>query len=305
MTRAPAAGPPTAHAGRVAHTRPTAQQADELRAAVRAGAIVPFYQPIVELDSGRLVGAEALARWIHPRHGVLGPDTFIPVAEHTGLIGELDACIVRQACRDAAGWLPRTPPGRRPRGTHAAPRDAVPPTTPKVSVNVSGGEFLDEGFLELVAGSLGESGLPAGALVLEITESAAEVDDPRAQFAIDRLRGLGVAIAIDDFGTGFSNLARLGSIAADILKVDRSFVRQLDGAPRPRALVRGVLSLAARLGLQTIVEGIETPQQAAFVTAAGADLGQGWLFGAPVPHASFPRSELVPGGPALLEPARR
>ena len=236
----------------------------EMASALAAGEFSVAYQPIVDLRSGRVTGAEALLRWDRPGAGPVPPTSFIPQAESSGFIIELGRFVLEQACREAAGWT----------------RDA--PT--KIAVNVSGRELYRPDYYAQVTEVLFESGLPAGRLVLEVTESMLEADSPRALATLRRLRALGIRIAIDDFGTGYSSLGRLDRLPADILKIDRSFVTKIgaaapDGGDAP--LITAIVALAAALGLRTVAEGVEDVHQAAVLAHHGCDEGQGWLFGRP------------------------
>ena len=245
-------------------------EVDALRAAVANGQIRPYYQPIVSMTDGQTLGGEALARWEHPQRGLVPPDEFIPIAEQCGLIDAIGEQILRQACRDAAGWV--------------SP-DRVPP---KVTVNVSGQQLHRPEFVDIALSALADSGLPAARLVLEVTESTVYGDDVLAHAAIVRLRAHGIAIAIDDFGTGYSNLGRLASLPVDLIKFDRSFLLDIETNPRSRALLRGLLSMTGELDLATVFEGIETDAQADRVRALGVQQAQGWLWGQAVPNAQFP-----------------
>jgi EAL domain-containing protein (putative c-di-GMP-specific phosphodiesterase class I) len=263
--------------GAVTRAGPIEEQVDELRAALDAGQIVAYYQPIVDLDSGAVVGAEALARWRHPERGFVPPDRFVPLAEHAGLVDRLGEAVLRQACRDAAAWYG---PGGRP---------------PMIAVNVSGCQLHAPGFVGLVDEVLAETGLASSQLTLEITESTVAADDKVVLDALVRLRSRGVRIAIDDFGTGYSSAARLMSLPVDELKVDQEFVRQLDSG---HPILQYMLALATSTGLCAIVEGIERADQAAAVSAFGATLAQGWLFGPAVPNAEFVLAHAEPGAAA-------
>ncbi|MGN6609749.1 MAG: EAL domain-containing protein, partial [Jatrophihabitans sp.] len=229
-----------------------------LREAVAAGEVVPHYQPIVELGTGRIVGAEALARWPQPDGGCTPPDVFVPLAEQSGLIATLGTAVLRRACADAAGWPAASASGR---------------PAPLVAVNVSGAQLVDPGFPDTVAVALRDAGLAPDRLVLEVTESTADGDDPQAVANLHVLRERGVRIAIDDLGTGYSNLARLAALPVDILKVDQGFVRQLETHRNGAALLETFVLLARRIGTLCVVEGIETGWQAEFVTRCGADRG--------------------------------
>jgi len=192
---------------------------EELHEAISSGDVRPFYQPVVDMLSREVIGAEALARWCHPQRGIIGPGEFIPLAEQSGVVRELGAAILRQACQDAATW--RDLAGR----------------PMKVAVNVSGEQLRDEGFIDLVARCLTETGLPAESLTLEVTESTVGGDDPRARDILAELRLMRISVAMDDFGTGYSNLSRLAALPIDVLKIDQSFVRPLGRNHRAATIV--------------------------------------------------------------------
>ncbi|HEX2902608.1 MAG TPA: EAL domain-containing protein [Jatrophihabitans sp.] len=239
--------------------------ARQLRRALRAGAIAVHYQPVVELPSGRIVGAEALARWNDELLGTVTPDVFIGVAERAGLIEELGAHVLRTACAEAATWTPAAP-------------DV---TGPSVSVNVSALQLRTDDIVSTVQHALAAAGLAATRLCLEITETAAVQDLPGCTERLTALRALGVRIALDDFGTGHSSLTLLRRLPVDIVKIDRSFVEQVTADARDAVLVRLLIDAAHSFGLRICAEGVETREQARQLVAMGADRAQGWLFGRP------------------------
>lgn len=244
--------------------------AAHLQRALDRGELSLHYQPIVDLDSGRVAGLEALARWQHPAWGAVPPAEFIPVAEETGLILPLGRWVLAAACRQARSWPARGPAG-----------------APLLSVNLSARQLLQPGLVEEVAQVLRQTGMAPQRLQLEVTESAV-LPDPEASF--QRLRDLqqmGVRIALDDFGTGHSALSHLRSLAFDTLKLDRSFVAGL-GDDRGQALLQGLLAFARVVGVTVVAEGVETGQQAEAVRAAGCRLVQGYHFGRPVPAEQIP-----------------
>jgi diguanylate cyclase (GGDEF)-like protein len=243
-----------------------ADPADELADALRRGEFTVAYQPLVNLRSGRPVGAEALVRWQHPTDGNRPPDTFIPLAEETGLITEIGAFVLRDACRQAARWA-RSSAG-------AAPL--------MVTVNLSARQVTDPRIVDQVAAALAEAELDPGRLVLEITETVLMHDREAATTNLGRLKTLGVRIAIDDFGTGYSSLAYLCRFPLDMLKVPREFVDALGREANAEVVTRAVVELARALGLLTVAEGIETTRQLEHVTELGCDLAQGYLFSRPV-----------------------
>jgi diguanylate cyclase (GGDEF)-like protein len=241
----------------------------DLRRAVGRGELRLVYQPIVELATGRVVGAEALARWDHPTRGELLPGAFVPIAEEAGLVGPLGQWVLDAVCRQGRAW-----------------QDALP--APLVlSVNVSADQFRQTDLVEVVAGALRETGLAPDRLQLEITEGAAMGDADEAVSTLRRLKGLGVRLAIDDFGTGYSSLAYLQRFPLDLLKVDRRFVAGLGRNEGDTAIVAAVLGLARTLGLRVVAEGVETREQANRLQALDCELGQGYLFGRPASAEAF------------------
>ena len=229
------------------------------------------YQPIVQLDSATVTGFEALMRWEHPQRGSISPVEFIPLAEESGLIVGLGRWVLAVACREAQGW-----------SAASAGRPL------ELSVNVSARQLEGQGLVGDVAAALAESGLPAGRLTLEITETVLMRDVPSTISTLTQLKALGVRLAIDDFGTGYSSLSYLRQFPIDMLKIDRSFVAVLGGGTAESAVVSSVLSLAATLRLQTVAEGIETTAQLDELLVLGARLGQGFLFDRPVETADVP-----------------
>lgn len=237
----------------------------DLQHAVERQQLVVHYQPQVDAHTQQLVGVEALVRWQHPEKGLVPPVQFIGVAEKAGLIRGIGDWVLQQALADVAAW-------------QAAGLPVVP-----VAVNLSMAQFRHEGLLDTVAQALAHSGLPAGMLELELTESVAMEDSEFTVTTINRLKRLGVLLSIDDFGTGYSSLSYLKRFAVDKLKIDKSFVDGLNQDPEDEAIVTAVIQLAKSLGLKTIAEGVETSDQALFLRARGCDEFQGYLFGRPVP----------------------
>lgn len=241
---------------------------NEIRHGIEQGQFVAYYQPKVDLGTGRICGCEALVRWNHPTQGLVTPGAFIQAAEETGLIGALGDCIMRDAARKAAAWLRRG-------------------VAVRVAVNVSAMQFSDDQFTAKVLGVLAESSLPATLFELEITESIAMSDPDRVARLLEPLRAKGVRIAIDDFGTGHSNLASLTRLPFDVFKIDQSFIHALGKDKHAPALIETIIAMAGGLNYETVAEGVETPEQAAFLKKRGATLGQGYLFGAPMPAEKF------------------
>ncbi|HEX6756325.1 MAG TPA: EAL domain-containing protein [Mycobacteriales bacterium] len=243
------------------------QLEQRLSRAVALGQIETLYQPIVHLASRRVVAVEALARWCPGGGEIVAPDVFIPIAEETGLIGEIGAEVLRQATEAVQRWR-RTEPRSADLG---------------VTVNVSGWQLLAGDFSLLVAGVLAETGLPAEALTLEITESMLLDDSTALTDELDRIKALGVGLAMDDFGAGHSSLSSLLRYQLDTLKIDRIF---LDYAVSSRSsLLRAVAELGRTLRLRVVAEGVETPAQLALVRAAGCDAVQGFLVSEPLAEA--------------------
>jgi len=240
----------------------------ELRAAIPAELLL-HYQPQVD-GLGRIDGAELLLRWQHPAKGMVPPGRFIPLAEDTGLIIPIGQWIVEQACRQIVAWADD------PRRRHLV-----------LSVNVSAREFAEPGYALAVQRILAHTGANPERLKLELTESAlaADVEDVVAKMLA--LQGLGVSFALDDFGTGFSSLSYLNRMPIDLLKIDQSFVRELEGPGADTAIVRAVIALGQGLRLAVIAEGVETETQRAMLAELGCSRYQGYLFGRPVPLAQF------------------
>ena len=246
----------------------------ELRRAIERGAIQLHYQPLAELATGRIVGVEALVRWRRGahEHDLVGPDTFIPLAEETGLILPLGRWVLREACRQAHAW-----------------RALNPHLDLKVSVNLSAAEFAQPGLAEAVALILRETGLDAPALELEITESVIMADAALTSATLRDLKGLGVRLAIDDFGTGYSSLSYLRRFPVDTLKIDKAFVEGLGSDPEGEAIVRATIGIGQALGLRLVAEGIETGAQATRLRELGCAVGQGYRFAPPGPPAAIER----------------
>ena len=259
---------------------------NSLRLALERDELELHYQPQRELSSGRLIGVEALMRWRHPERGLIGPDRIIPVAEDAGLMVSMGSWLLRTACHQARDWM-----------------DAgLPPM--KMAVNLSGKQITRDDLPEIVAGALENGGLAPEHLELEITESFVMHQPEHAIGTLERLRAMGVTLAIDDFGTGHSSLSHLKRIPAHVLKIDRSFVRDMPTDPNDEAIARAIVAVGHALGLKVIAEGIENSQQAEVLRDAGCDAGQGYLFGYPAPaHEAYALlvSELLPATASLRQ----
>ena len=226
------------------------------------------YQPLVDLADGTPVGFEALARWTSPELGSVPPDEFIPVAERTGDIVEIGEWVLRTACAQAAEW--------RRGGAELS-----------ISVNLAPRQLELPHLMETVEAALADHGIPPSALVLEITEGVLIGAGLIQTRNLLWLRELGVKISLDDFGTGYSALSYLKRFPIDQLKIDRSFMDGLERVPRAAALVRAVLAMADALGLETVAEGVETPEQHTLLQGLGCQFGQGYLFARPLPAAEI------------------
>jgi len=243
------------------------QTSSELRRGLERGEVVPYFQPIVDLDGGQVVGFEVLARWLHPERGLLVPAQFLPIAEESGLIVDLGARILRDSLAQLAHW--------RAVGLRFA--------SCSLSVNVATQQLIDGRFLDVVHDALGETGIDANSLWLEITETALMADTNAAGDALRNLRGLGLHLSVDDFGTGYSSLTYLKRFPVEAIKVDRSFVSGLGLEADDTSIVEAVVRLGHSLGLTVVAEGVETPLQLNRLRELGCDKGQGYLFGRPRP----------------------
>jgi diguanylate cyclase (GGDEF)-like protein len=235
------------------------------------------YQPMFELEHERIVGVEALLRWRHPTGGVIAPDVFIPIAEENGLIVTVGRWVLQQACAQAAAWQ-----------LHGHPLN--------ISVNVSARQLERTEFVEEVRGALADTGLDPARLTLEITETVLMRKPDATVHPLTQLKALGVGIAIDDFGTGYSSLAYLSQFPVDLLKIDRTFITDLALSSEARALTHTLIHLGKSLGLQTLAEGVEGPDQVRELRREGCDLVQGFLFARPLAPDAVER---------LLEDERR
>jgi diguanylate cyclase (GGDEF)-like protein len=235
-----------------------------LRHAIERNQFALQYQPRVDLASGAVIGVEALVRWRHPVLGLVPPARFIPLAEETGMIDDLDLWVLDEACARAAAW--------RAQG--------LPPL--RVSINLSARQFQQAGLAQRVQAALAKSGLPPHCLEIEITESTVMRDTGEATSVLRSLKALGVALSIDDFGTGYSSLSYLKRFPIDVLKIDRSFVSDVTTDPNDAAIACAIIALAHTLNLEAVAEGVETAEQAAFLRENGCDEIQGYYFSQPV-----------------------
>jgi diguanylate cyclase (GGDEF)-like protein len=240
-----------------------AQLETDLKRAVRNGEIVPYFQPLVDLQTGAVIGFEALARWKHPARGMLAPSLFIHLAEQTGLIGDLTLTILRQACEQAKLW----------------PDDLC------VAVNVSPTQLSDPWLPERILKVVKETGLPPQRLEIEITENALVTDLAVAKRTIVSLKNQGVRVALDDFGTGYSSLCHLSELPFDKIKIDQSFIQTLHDRKQSATIVTAIVGLGRSLGLPTIAEGVERVEDVAALKAMGCEMGQGFHYAKPIPGA--------------------
>jgi diguanylate cyclase (GGDEF)-like protein/PAS domain S-box-containing protein len=266
----------------------------DLRAALAREELGLAFQPIVELATGAVVGAEALVRWEHPLHGHVSPQRFVSLAEDTGLIGTLGAWVLGEAARQLAEWRAELPAA----------------AGLEVSVNVSPRQLRDPGLVDAVATTLGDHGLPPAALKLELTESSLVEDPATAAGVLRALKRREVQVYLDDFGTGYSSLSSLHRLPLDALKIDRSFVSEMDGsstgAYRGAEIVRTIVAMARSLGVRVVAEGVETREQLAALRALGCDYAQGFLISPPLPPAAFEAAFLRGDTPfTWADPQRR
>ncbi|HEX5802519.1 MAG TPA: EAL domain-containing protein [Azospira sp.] len=257
-----------------------------LRRALERDEIVVFYQPVVDAEHGRIVGVEALVRWLHPERGLVAPAEFIPLAEETGLILPLGERVLKCACAQAKAWI-----------------DAGLSNF-YVAVNLSAKQMEQPELRAIILAALSESGLPPEALVLEITESVLMERAREPVGILDDLRSLGIRLSIDDFGTGYSSLAYLKHLPADNLKIDRSFIQDIPDDADAVSIVTGIIALAHSLRMKVVAEGVETPVQRDILISLGCDSLQGYLISKPVP-AEIIETQLILPGSRKREPKLR
>ena len=269
---------------------PSAEEITDLRRGIEAGELVVYYQPVVSLDDLTTVTVEALVRWRHPTRGLLNPDCFIPLAERSGTIRDIGIVVLDEACRQVSAWR----------------RDGL---DINLSVNISTKELTDPDLVDRITATASSSGFDLAALWLEVTESALVEDVEAATRQLQQLTELGIGISIDDFGTGWASLTYLRQFPIHLLKIDRSFVTGIDHDPSSAAIARSVISLAGELDLFVVAEGIETEAEAKHLRRLGCRLGQGYLYGHPVPASEIDLSRFAPmpqaSPPASPERARQ
>ena len=254
-----------------------------LRLALAQGHLQMYYQPQIDISTGRIQGAEALVRWNDPQEGLISPARFIPVAETSGVIGPLGEWVVREVCRQGQQW-----------------REAgLPPLT--LALNVSPRQFHLTDLAGCTAAALHASGFPAALLELEITESALAERTEEARQVLVRLRELGVRIAVDDFGTGYSSLAQLKRFPIDVLKIDQGFIRDIPQSEDDMAISAAIIAMGHSMGLSVLAEGVETEGQLAFLRERGCDAYQGYLCSRPVPADEFVALLRAQAEPAATE----
>lgn len=240
---------------------------NDLRLALERGQLHVYYQPKMDLSGGRVSGFEALLRWKHPERGMVPPDVFIPLAEETGLILSIGEYVLEQACRTMKHW-----------------RDKYPNRSDlEISVNVSAYQMREPGIVNRIHDVLQKTGLEADALQLEITESVFIADTRQMRQSFQELKQIGVRLNLDDFGTGYSSLQYLSSLRFDGLKIDKSFLRNINDDRQASDLVRSMMSIAKSLNMEVVAEGVETKQQLAHLKEMGCEYGQGYLFSKALP----------------------
>ena len=241
----------------------------DLRKAIDAGQFEVYYQPQISLGSEKVTGVEALLRWRHPELGLLTPDVFIPLAEQRGMMIELGEFVLRQACRQMRQWREQGLPTR------------------SMAVNLSGSQIHDPALLEKVTRIIGETGCKTEWLEMEITEDFILRESKKALSTLEALRNLGISLAIDDFGTGYSSLSQLKQLPVNKLKIDRSFVRDINNDMENAALVQAIIAMGKSLGLQLIAEGVENSSHEIFLEAQGCDCVQGFYYSRPIPASEM------------------
>lgn len=235
----------------------------------QGGQLVPYFQPKISARSGKIIGAEVLLRWLHPEKGMISPVKFIPVAEQSGLIHPISEWLIAHVCETIADWRA----WKQEIGT--------------ISINLSAASFYQRTLIQFVDEILQRTGIPPEQLVIELTEGVLMQNSETANYVIDTFRERGIHISLDDFGTGFSSLGYLNRFSIDEIKIDRSFVIDIENDSRERALVQGIITLGHALGLKVVAEGVETAAQARLLREMGCDVFQGFFFAKPMPGEDF------------------
>jgi diguanylate cyclase (GGDEF)-like protein len=256
----------------------------ELRHALERDELVVFYQPKIDLNTGGIIGMEALLRWRHPEHGMIPPGQFIPVAERTGLISPISDWMMREACRQTRAW-----------------KDAGVADL-KLAVNLSTVQFRRQSVIGSITAILEDTGFDPEKLEIEVTESVLLGDDDMVTETFSWLKAIGIPIAIDDFGTGYSSLSYLMRFAADTVKIDASFIKNLHESEDGQTITRAIISLAHSLRMKVVAEGVELPQHVTFLSDENCDIGQGFLFARPIPGNEF--EALIKSKPNFMQPRK-
>jgi EAL domain-containing protein (putative c-di-GMP-specific phosphodiesterase class I) len=250
-------------------TRERVSLESDLHQALRHQQFELYYQPKADIATSDVHSAEALIRWRHPQRGLILPAEFIPLAEECGLINEMGAWVLREACRQCKAWQ----------------LDGLPPL--RVAVNVAAAQFRQGNLLEVIRSALQESQLEPHWLEIELTESAVMTNPEESAVILERLSRMGVLVSVDDFGTGYSSMSYLRRFPIDKLKIDRSFVKDLGTRADDASIVQAIISLAHSLRLKVVAEGVETSEQLKFLQALNCDQYQGFHFSPPLPAAEF------------------
>jgi diguanylate cyclase (GGDEF)-like protein len=250
------------------------QMETDLRRALNRQEFLLYYQPLIWLETGKIKGFEALVRWQHPEQGLISPATFIPLAEETGLINPLGTWIFRVACRQVGSWQQQL--------TSDPEQADAPPLPLTININVSGKQLLQRNWIHQVEQILEDTAIPAGNIILEITESILVENADSMTDLLQQVRDLGIHIHIDDFGTGYSSLSYLHTFPIDGLKIDRSFINRLDASEKNVEIIRTILTMAQSLGIGVTAEGIETDAQLRLLRQLGCPLAQGYYFSKPM-----------------------
>ena len=241
----------------------------ELRKALKSDELVVYYQPQIDIHNGKITGAEALVRWKHPKHGLVAPDYFIPLAEEMGVVVELGDRILHEACQQVKQW--------HDKGL----------TLDKIAVNLSSLQFSQPNLIGAIQRTLSDTGLPAKHLELELTESIIMKNLEATIKVLEELKDMGISISVDDFGTGYSSLNYLKRFPLDELKIDKSFIVDIDTDAHNAGIVTAIIAMAKSLGLTLVAEGVETDNQLKYIRDAGVVTVQGFLFNKPLDAPDF------------------